>query len=108
MPNRAGDNEIGFFVYHTDWLFYKQLKAEGRIKTGEMTQYMRKCFRDFLERHRTNPVRIKPEDSAAVIADAKPELNNQEAPASMQALTRPYKPASIMGVVGPEGDIHGR
>lgn len=103
MTNHAGDNEIGFFVYHTDWLFYKQLKDEGRIKTGEMTQYLRKAFRDFLEAHRDQPKRIKPTKVNLNTEMLASEVNNTETVGSVTETVGSYKPASNNGPVDPEG-----
>jgi predicted oxidoreductase len=50
---------IGFSIYRVDYAFLKQLKAQGKVRHGELSKFMRMQLRQFLEAHAHNPIKVK-------------------------------------------------
>ncbi len=98
MPTANGDNVVGFVAYNTDYLFYKQLQKEGRIKKGEFTTYMRKCFRDFLEEHRHTPARLEKPLRVPNSDNAVAQLKNIVLQGNPETPMGHYKPQTSEGV----------
>jgi hypothetical protein len=66
MPTANGDNvavdlakgkPFTFFIPTSDWLLWKEIKASGRVKHGEISRYLRHQLWEFMESHRGNPKR---------------------------------------------------